>query len=811
MLGARGFDWERLSREPGFGRFSEAAVAALSRETAAPLLEALGRRPAASAVELAAFASAFQGVAPRIATLPDLEELPPELAEFHRFEARQSAARGGKLLEVYGHVSSALFHEGIEAVTLKGAALLLAGTADPGHRPMGDIDLLLADPGRMDEAARALALLGWTGLFDTRRHRVLARKGEQVVRPGCSDPENPIRIELHYALRIPVLGRAYDLTQELLASAEPFEREGIRGLLSTGNALRRHLLVHATEDFAALGIRGIQAHDFRLLSRPAGPLQIVLSDADRRAGLAPVACAAHVIEKLFPGSFAPEFLDALRRDVPKALLDRASEVPALRGTRPSEGGTARGLSLIESPVAKARFLLRSVFPPPEEVKVNVAPEASGPRLAAAWLRLFVRRAGRLLGRPRHREDADRGRVLRPGELRIHERFGPATVNRGAVLFECEWDGGVFESGVMLGGVFKSGTFCGGVFWSSHWKGGTWAGGFWHNGFGEDGRYRPRDWSPRTTAPLQPPPASPAPAADGRRRVTIHTASVYPDLVRVWRASIARAVPPDDADLQVFDDSEERNLSGERLEGVTLLMRSPACRDFHEAYNDALARATTPFLAFVDTDVFWVSRDPWRHVLRELEDPNVAAVSCVSRTATASHGTFAVVMRVAAYREALRAVPDGFFPFREDETAGGAPGRFRGHDTADLATRAVQAAGFTVKLLNLEKQGQFVRFDAITNTRLIGGWVGPRVLARMALLDSYFRRGILGCFALARLHDDLFPGGSRFGLPISRSAFWRSFLRHPRALARAVRDSWEFSAGARRIRRFLAGAHGAPTA
>ncbi|HQR68559.1 MAG TPA: hypothetical protein PLB02_14310, partial [Thermoanaerobaculia bacterium] len=76
MLGAGGFDWERLFREPGFRRLSEAAVAAASRETAAPLVEALGRPPAASAVELAAFAAAFQGVAAEIALLPDAGALP---------------------------------------------------------------------------------------------------------------------------------------------------------------------------------------------------------------------------------------------------------------------------------------------------------------------------------------------------------------------------------------------------------------------------------------------------------------------------------------------------------------------------------------------------------------------------------------------------------------------------------------------------------------------------------------------------------------------------------------------------------------
>jgi hypothetical protein len=87
------------------------------------------------------------------------------------------------------------------------------------------------------------------------------------------------------------------------------------------------------------------------------------------------------------------------------------------------------------------------------------------------------------------------RVLGPGEVRVNERFGPGVVNRGALLYACEWDGGAFESGVMWGGIFRSGRFLGGVFWGGWWLGGTWEGGFWHSGFGSDGRYRTRDDAP----------------------------------------------------------------------------------------------------------------------------------------------------------------------------------------------------------------------------------------------------------------------------------------------------------------------------
>jgi len=260
---------------------------------------------------------------------------------------------------------------------------------------MGDLDLLLTDRGRMKAASRALGPLGWKTLYDTRRHRVFAREGERVVRPGCEDPGNPIRIELHYALRIPVLGRTYDLTQAVLAAAEAVEHEGTRCLASAGNALPRHLLVHAAEDFAAAGLRGVQAADFRLFSSRDAPLSIAFSESDRRAGLAPLAYAAVSIERLFPGSFAPDLLDGLCREVPKPLLDRASALPPLRWTRPASGWTKKALMLVESPAARGRFLFRSAFPPLEEVRINVAPDATGLALVLAWLRLFLRRARRL--------------------------------------------------------------------------------------------------------------------------------------------------------------------------------------------------------------------------------------------------------------------------------------------------------------------------------------------------------------------------------------------------------------------------------
>ena len=88
------------------------------------------------------------------------------------------------------------------------------------------------------------------------------------------------------------------------------------------------------------------------------------------------------------------------------------------------------------------------------------------------------------------------RVLGSGEIYVNEHFGAHVVNRGAVLHGCEWDGGVFESGVMWGGIFRSGIFRGGVFWGGWWKSGSFEGGLWHSGYGPEGAYRPRGAAPR---------------------------------------------------------------------------------------------------------------------------------------------------------------------------------------------------------------------------------------------------------------------------------------------------------------------------
>jgi hypothetical protein len=282
-------------------------------------------------------------------------------------------------------------------------------------------------------------------------------------------------------------------------------------------------------------------------------------------------------------------------------------------------------------------------------------------------------------------------------------------------------------------------------------------------------------------------------------VTVFTCTIYPDLARIWHACVSRSFPAGETAIEVFQDSDEHPVDPRWLPGTTVLRRSPIRRDFHEAYNDALARVETPYLAFVDTDVFWITPDLWPRVRRELERPEVGAVSCASRDDAASHGTFAVVMKVDAYREALKGLPDGFFPAVELDPSM-PEHRWVRHDTGDLATRAVIEAGWKVELLHLYRTGELARFRGITLSRRSAEWLGRRALVRMCHGSRYFWRGYLGNLILKRLHDRLFPDGPRYGFPHGAGPLLLQSLRRDYRYRLAYLR--ELRAGARRVEAFV---------
>ena len=328
----------------------------------------------------------MQGLTTLVAGLRAAEALPAPLAAFLFEELPFARARANRLLETLAATVRALRAAGVEVVALKGAVLASFHYPDPALRPMGDLDLLLTDPRDLARATEALGGAGWRALLDTPRHRVFARPDERVVRPAAEDPDNPIRVEIHTSFRLPVLGRVYDASTELRGEAETRDLGGARVNVAAGSALLTHLLFHAAEDFAGNGIRGIQAYDFRLLASARGALAPEVPEI-----AAPLLYAADAIERLFPLTFKESFLERLAEGVSPSLRERAALLPALRYTRPARSWTRTLFTLLDGPVPRARFLLRTLFPTLGEVKANAAPSASGLTLARAWTRVLGRR------------------------------------------------------------------------------------------------------------------------------------------------------------------------------------------------------------------------------------------------------------------------------------------------------------------------------------------------------------------------------------------------------------------------------------
>ena len=371
--------------DPECGAAALAAARALGDGRLDPLSAAAAQASSAAELRKVAFAVSVHGLGPLLATLPGRESLPRELGNFLDGEASRCSARGARIVALLERLLAALAREGIRALPLKGCALVLRGEVEAGLRPMGDIDLLLASPADVAPAAGIVAReFPYRRLLDTPRHLVMAETEERVPFPGGEHPGNPLRVELHRSFRLPVLGVPLDATRLLLETAQ--ERDG--RLIPSAQALLLHLLFHAAEDFAAKGLRGIQAADFLLLSRRGGAL--ALPPLPRPAE-APVLYAVDGLERLFPGTFDPATVASLASRVRPELRERAAALAVLRHSRPSRGWSRTSLSLIDGAAAKGRFLFRTLFPTPGEVKANIATEAEGVGLALAWTKVIARR------------------------------------------------------------------------------------------------------------------------------------------------------------------------------------------------------------------------------------------------------------------------------------------------------------------------------------------------------------------------------------------------------------------------------------
>jgi len=284
-------------------------------------------------------------------------------------------------------------------------------------------------------------------------------------------------------------------------------------------------------------------------------------------------------------------------------------------------------------------------------------------------------------------------------------------------------------------------------------------------------------------------------------VTVFTCSVYFDIARIWYASVSRIFPAGEAKFEIYIDRDGEPPDREYFRGVNFIRQAPSRRDFQEAYNDAVARVDTPYLAFIDSDVYWVSDRIWPSIKNELNKPRVAAVSCVTRSHRKSHGTFSVVMKTEVYRQILKNVPGGLLPANEYMDLSVPTAQWRWFDTGDLVTDAVRQAGYEVGLLRLDHSGEVVMFRNITVFRRPADWVGAEILG--TIRGKYFWRGYLGNLALKRLHDKLFDDGPRYDFaPRGRLLLAQALRGNPREMLWRYRYLKRVWSDARKVREFI---------
>jgi hypothetical protein len=203
----------------------------------------------------------MQGIAPLLAE-SSRWRVPKEWCQFIAGQREHVAARQTRISHLMREIDLAARGEGIFLLPLKGAALHSMGIYKCGQRPMADIDLLV----RADSAnsmARLLNSSGFRVTFTNWRHLLLELRVEKNSAAAFGEhADNPIKIELHTAIRERLPVREIDITDFIVPRApEP----GFNDYRSPA-ALMAHLLLHAAGNMRARALRLIQLHDIALLS-----------------------------------------------------------------------------------------------------------------------------------------------------------------------------------------------------------------------------------------------------------------------------------------------------------------------------------------------------------------------------------------------------------------------------------------------------------------------------------------------------------------------------------------------------------------
>jgi hypothetical protein len=398
-------------RSPGQLHYSQ-AVASWLTEPATHDLAAQVAGWDDSAWQAARWAIQVHGIGPLLhrtfAGQPGAEALHPQLRCYLAEQYRLSGERVALLLGELAELLHACSRAGIDVLPLKGALLAAHYYAEPGLRPMNDLDLLA----RPEDEPRLVALLtqlGYQPVARSWKHFELARpegRGPVVSWEG-EHPANPRSLDLHTRLGEQFWGLRYDLTASAWAGAEPGTLLGVETRLMGPTALLHHLAVHASSDTIARRVRLLYLHDIALVAREVDDQgwQQILTWAGEQREQRLIYPALAFTSRYYPVVPAA-VLHELRGGVPSALLRHLDASALDRFSFCNTAPTSLGDRLLWfRPGRERASALRHMLLPDTNEIANWYPALARPALLPlAYARYSAEMIGwgvrRALGRPR---------------------------------------------------------------------------------------------------------------------------------------------------------------------------------------------------------------------------------------------------------------------------------------------------------------------------------------------------------------------------------------------------------------------------
>jgi hypothetical protein len=249
-----------------------------------------------------------------------LESLPEESQIQLRNISQVWAARHLAYVSEAARLVTALAREGVEAIPLKGAALMLGGYyTQAGLRAATDIDLLI-DPARIEQADRIVEADGYMHLPGKRAARPRQRLANDVNHLWPRRGPGGIILELHHrAFQFARRQRDFDFVELRRRAALGHSADGIPLLLPSPTDLAFHLVHHTLVDLQTTRaiLRTIADLHFIFARRPEARDQMQAQADD--FGFGGAARLASEVERLLAGG-APDELDEAVKDDRIALL-----------------------------------------------------------------------------------------------------------------------------------------------------------------------------------------------------------------------------------------------------------------------------------------------------------------------------------------------------------------------------------------------------------------------------------------------------------------------------------------------------------